>query len=363
MKYILIMLVISISVFIIKSNNLSDPILIVESIIAEKGSIESHLKLNGRVNSDSTATVSSSIEGQLTKIHVQVGSKVEKDELIVSLDAHTLRINTKKAQSLLQISRDRLIQAKQKYEDTKYLFEIDAEPKRAVENAFSNYMIAIGEVDEKTEELKLLKIQLTKANIRSPISGIIMFLFSNVGERVSPASPIFKVTNIDSLVVNANIDASNLGEIFLGQTVKIIGNQNLNSNSNGVIKPIYWNGKIISIFPAMEKNQRTNSVKFKVSMDLSNVSLKPKLDERVHLNIITAQKKDIIKLPFRAIIQKNSENFVALEEKGLVVFSPVKIGIQDLSHIEIVKGLTENSIVILPSGPINENMKVQIVQN
>jgi macrolide-specific efflux system membrane fusion protein len=63
------------------------------------------------------------------------------------------------------------------------------------------------------------------------------------------------------------------------------------------------------------------------------------------------EKKGALLLPLSAVQSRNGKT-VVLQKKGstqaAMFYSPVNIGLQDESNIEIVTGLTDSSVVLLP---------------
>jgi HlyD family secretion protein len=65
------------------------------------------------------------------------------------------------------------------------------------------------------------KAQIEKTIIRSPIDGTILKVFRRTGETVSnfPPTPIVTVGDTSRLRVRADVDAANVGQVAMGQTV------------------------------------------------------------------------------------------------------------------------------------------------
>ena len=70
-----------------------------------------------------------------------------------------------------------------------------------------------------------------------------------------------------------------------------------------------------------------------------------------NIKIIVLEKNGTLLLPISAVLNKNGKS-VVLQKNGTtqqtIRYSPVQIGLQDESNIEIVKGLTDSSVVLLP---------------
>lgn len=66
-------------------------------------------------------------------------------------------------------------------------------------------------------------------------------------------------------------------------------------------------------------------------------------------------------MPFAALISKDEKTWVAAIEQGRVKLLPVVTGIEDLTHTEILQGVSAGQQVILAEGKtLNEGDRVRV---
>ncbi|MCD8202835.1 MAG: HlyD family efflux transporter periplasmic adaptor subunit [Prevotella sp.] len=64
--------------------------------------------------------------------------------------------------------------------------------------------------------------QLEKCHIVSPISGVVLDKYAEVGEYAVPGTPIFKIADISNLFLRAYVTTAQLKSVKIGQEVKVL---------------------------------------------------------------------------------------------------------------------------------------------
>jgi HlyD family secretion protein len=67
-----------------------------------------------------------------------------------------------------------------------------------------------------------LKDQLSKCSVRNPVAGTVLIKYAEAGEIISAGKPLYKLANISSVNLRAYITGDQLGEVKLGQQVKVM---------------------------------------------------------------------------------------------------------------------------------------------
>jgi len=72
------------------------------------------------------------------------------------------------------------------------------------------------------KRVEQLNDQLQRANIVNPINGTIITKYANAGEMTSTGKALYKVADLSELILRAYISGTQLSEVRLGQTVKVL---------------------------------------------------------------------------------------------------------------------------------------------
>jgi HlyD family secretion protein len=77
--------------------------------------------------------------------------------------------------------------------------------------------------ESQTLELQISQVldQLTRCRIQNPIRGILLAKYRETGEIASPGQALYKVANMDELILRAYISGNQLAEINTGSLVRV----------------------------------------------------------------------------------------------------------------------------------------------
>jgi HlyD family secretion protein len=92
--------------------------------------------------------------------------------------------------------------------------------------------------ERRTLEVQIRQVedQLLKCTVRNPIHGILLTKYKEAGEIAVPGQPLYKVANLDELVLRAYVSGNQLSSVAVGQEVSIRydGPQGM-EETNGVV--------------------------------------------------------------------------------------------------------------------------------
>ena len=181
--------------------------------------------------------------------------------------------------------------------------------------------IAKNEISSAENTLNLARITLSKKIIRSPISGIISQMNTDIGRLVSPSQILFSVDNPSILKIEGSISKENSDLIFVGKDIKI---NNLD-------------GKISSISPKI--SSETGEIKFEAIFSNKTSDVFPGEIVEVFIEEHRENKKENIYLPISSIFEEFNTYYV------LVLDEQNKTKRKNVNFIKIVgdKILVENT--------------------
>lgn len=185
----------------------STPLTHVRTKVIKASPVTRSLTLYGRTEPDHSATVTAEVSGQVIEVLAVRGSVLKKGDLIARLDKNNLPLQ-------LEYAEVRLQQRK---------VEFDGIKKLSTKGFQGNVKLAESASALKQAQAELGKLQqlLSKKDIRAPQSGILNERFIEEGEFVSIGTDIAQITDIDPLIVTANVAEKDITFIKLGQKAKV----------------------------------------------------------------------------------------------------------------------------------------------
>ncbi len=175
--------------------------------------------------------------------------------------------NAKKEFERIKSLYDDGVATQQQFENTKTFFESS---KSQYEEALKKLeilkkgareeeiKIALANYNRAIAQIRAIKIQIEKSRIISPLSGFVIEKFVELGEFVSPGTPIAKIADISEVYVRIYVPEKELGVIKINDTVNV----KVDSHPDRIFK-----GRIVFISPKAEftpKNVQTKEERVKL---------------------------------------------------------------------------------------------------
>jgi multidrug efflux pump subunit AcrA (membrane-fusion protein) len=191
-------------------------------------------------------------------------------------------------------------------------------------------------------------MNFSKAEVKSPINGIVIMYFAEIGDAISPARKILTVANMDDVKIVVHLSETDIGRVKKGLKARIF----VDAYPDRVFK-----GIVTNVAPAA--NPMTRKLKVEITVPNPGHLLKPGIFARA--DIVTKEHKNILIVPRLAVLEGEGGNVVFTVENGRAKMIKVVTGAEDEKNIEIKQGLSEGDEVIIEGNyGLIENSKVEI---
>lgn len=373
----------------------------VKAVGTSVSSIATEVEYASKLKPVQEANVSSKIAGKVATVNVEAGDRVEKGQVLFTLESGDLQAQLQQQQANLDASKanlaktegsaydQQLIQAEQtlqtkqmtyddakkKYDLNKQLFDGGAISKISLDDFQKQYASAEVDLKAAQDNLNLLKEksgpesvsvasaqvnqaaagvnyaseQLKNTVITSPISGIVSARNVDEGEIVSSATSALTIIDTTTMIAEISVPDKMVDKVQKGQTVPVIINALDSETVEGVVD---------YISPDADNKSQAYTIKVLVQ---STDDLKSGMFARVRLP--EAKKVNILSVPNEAIKIENAVSVVYTVAESAVKKVIVTTGLSDDEFTEVVSGLKAGDEVIT-EGQIflNDGEKVNVVK-
>ncbi|WP_076792187.1 efflux RND transporter periplasmic adaptor subunit [Chlorobium sp. KB01] len=261
-----------------------------EEIRPARGSISSSVSTTGAVEPENRVKIKSSVGGRVEEVLVDEGQLVSKGTVLAMLSS------TERA-ALLDAAR---LQGKS-------------------EQGYWNNVYK-------------------KTAVIAPMDGQVIVRSVNPGQTVTTSDSLFVLS--DHLIVKAYVDETDIGRVKTGQRAVIGLDAYPEIRVNGVVEHIYYESRLqnnVSIYNVDVIPDRIPEV-FRSGMS-------------ANIRIIVQEHAGSLLLPQRAVQSRNGSQVVMQKKRGKdggQRYTRVKTGLLDDGKIEILSGITDSSVVLLP---------------
>jgi membrane fusion protein (multidrug efflux system) len=158
----------------------------------------------GQVYGQEDISINARVEGYLTGILFEEGSRINKGKLLYTIDPEPFKAALASEKSKVAQAQTMLVNAENELARYKPLAEIDAVSKSDLDFAQANHDASLAAVEAAKASLRMAEINLSYTRVKSPISGFIGKTMARVGEFVG-RSPNPIILNTVSMVENIRV--------------------------------------------------------------------------------------------------------------------------------------------------------------
>lgn len=182
---------------------------------AERGPVPLEITANGNVVAEATVSVRSRVDGQIQKLHVQEGQRVERGQVLFTLDSRMAQALL--AQQEAQLARDKALALRARSDATRYTALRGEGFAAAQRYEQAQADAAAAEANVKAGEALISQTRLTLdyATIRAELDGRLGALPITEGNlvRAGESTPLATITQTDPIQVQFSVPERWLPEI------------------------------------------------------------------------------------------------------------------------------------------------------
>src|SRR5690606_10063338 len=192
----------------------------VSSVAAENNS--PFLTASGKIEAANSATLSTRMMGFVDKVHVNVGDKVSKGQLLVSINNADL--SAKQAQTTAGITEAQAAfnNAEKDYKRFQNLFTENSASQKELDDQRARYEMAKARLEGAKQMKNEVQSQFAYVNIRAPFNGVVTNKFIEAGDMANPGAPMISVEGPGNFEVTASVPESEISKIKSGTEVQVI---------------------------------------------------------------------------------------------------------------------------------------------
>ena len=235
--------------------------------------------------------------------------------------------------------------------------------QHSIRAAEQNLIVMEHNLKAAEAQVEEVREAMSYTTIYSPIDGTVTQVNAEVGEVVmtgtmnNPGTVIMQVADLSTMILLAELDESNVGQVKIGQPAKIH-------------VPAFWEEEfdgIVQNIALTHRMSNTGAKYYKTEILIQGDVAKLRSGLTADVDIETNRYTDVIKVPSQAVLARRYDslplditdgNPFADKNKtdipvvyrmidGKAVVTPVSIGPSDLTHTLIRGGLNEGDVVIV----------------
>lgn len=297
----------------------------------------------GTVLSLHSVVIRPQIDGILTRLLVKEGQRVQKGDLLATIDDRSIRASLDQARAQLGESQAQLAVAQVNLKRYKALSVDDGVSKQTYDQqqALVNQLKATAQGNQAS--IDAAEVQLSYTRIRSPVTGRVGIRNVDEGNflRTSDAEGLFTVTQIDPIAVEFSLPQQMLPTLqrLIAAPEPALVKAYIGADANP--GELLGEGRLSLIDNQINAN--TGTLRAKAEFNNAGQRLWP--GQLVTLKIQTALDKDALVVPPTVVQRGLEQHFVYRVEGNKVQSVPVEMVYQD-SDMHIIKGVHAGDLLV-----------------
>jgi HlyD family secretion protein len=194
---------------------------------------------------------------------------------------------------------------------------------------------------------------LLQANVRAPFAGTVYSLPVAATDYVQQGDHLVEMADLTKIQVRAYFDEPEIGRLSVGLPITIVWD---------ALPGRSWQGRIARV-PSTVITYTTRHVGAAIiTVDNADGTLLP--NTNVTVTVTTSSTRDVLTIPREALHSNAGEDFVYLLDGEKLRRAPVKVGVNNLTSVQILSGLHEGQTVTTGTTngqPIVDGVPVKIV--
>jgi RND family efflux transporter MFP subunit len=303
------------------NKNAVDPVSVITQKV-EKTQVNREISASGNIEGNKTARLGFLVAGKINFIAGDEGSTIGAGQLLASLDPESYRIAKDMADANLaqvqdEFNRMTIMHQRKSLSDSDY-------------SKISNALKAA------RAQQRLQNKNLIDTKLYAPFKGVLLKKLPEVGEIIGTGMPLFVISDISSVKVNASVPETDLHQVKIGSEANVY----ISSVDTTVT------GKVTEVGSVSEPTTRS----FNVKIHLNNPGLAIRPGMTAEVKIMSGKKADMIAIPTQAVLRdldNSSFVFVVDEKKSQAFKRRVSLGQIAGNNIEITSGIGDHEMIVV----------------
>ena len=334
--------------------------------------LEDTVLASGTIQAEKEVSVGAQVSGQIKRLHVALGDKVRKGDLIAEIDSTTQNNTLRNAEAqvaLLNAQRQSKLalrkQAELTYKRKLELVKLDAGARADLEDAEAALATTTADIAALDAQIRQASISVDTARVNlgytritAPIDGVVVALIAEEGRTVNAiqsAPSIVKLAKLDQVQIKAQISEADVVRVKPGLPVyfTILG------------EPLHrFEAKLRGIEPVPELNQTDAKVTSATStstaiyynglFDVPNPDGKLRVSMTAQVFVVLDKVDKALVIPASALGKRDRKTrtytvsvLEGPEGAQKVTTRQVKIGLNNRVQAQVLEGLKEGEQVVV----------------
>ncbi|WP_452233236.1 efflux RND transporter periplasmic adaptor subunit [Lacinutrix sp. MEBiC02595] len=326
----------------------NSPAISVKTSQVEANGNSPFLSVSGKIQASKSADLSTRMMGYVNKVHVNVGDKVKKGQLLVSINNSDLQAKRAQVNAGITEATVALNNAQKDYNRFKNLFADQSASQKEMDDMTANFEMAKARVEAANQMKNEINAQFAYSNITAPFSGTVTSKNVEAGNMANPGVPLISMETPGNFEVMAMVPESEISEIKKGTTVDVLV-KSINQTMKGEVTEVSTSAK-----------NTGGQYLVKIELEKTDAKILSGMFTTVQFPVERKAKSTMVLIPKDAIITNGQLSGVyTASQSNTAMLRWLRLGRTYGNQIEVLSGLNaDEAYIISAEGKLYNGAKI-----
>ncbi len=311
-----------------------------------EGYLERSLELTGTIEAGQSVKLVPDMPGKVKSLPVQVGSEVNRGDLLARLDTDMARLQAEQAQAAVRLGELGLETAEREFARAERLHASGSLTEQQFDQAQAGFEMAEQQLAQASAMHGLANEQVSGGVLRAPFAGVVTSVgceegeyFNTMGMSPTGGSPVLvSVVNLDTIRVDVQASDRDVGRLAEGMSARIyvdsLADQLPADGLEGRVE-----------FVGLAADPMTRTFPVRVVADNPDQTVRAGMHARIRL--VLERRDSAMYVADEAVRESEGQSYVMVAQDTVARRRPVTTGLVGDQGTEITKGLAAGELVVV----------------
>jgi RND family efflux transporter MFP subunit len=308
------------------------------------------LAVSGKIQASNSAELSTRIMGYVNKVHVNVGDKVKKGQLLVSINNTDLQAKRAQVNAGISQAKTAFTNAEKNYSRFKNLFESNSVTQKEMDDMTANYQMAKAGLESANQMKNEINAQFAYSNITAPFSGVITSKNIENGAMANPRMPLISIETPGNFEVIAMVPETEISQIKKGVSVDVLV-KSLEKTIIGTVTEVSTSAK-----------NTGGQYLVKINLEKTEVAILSGMFTTVQFPVDKINASEMVLIPVDAIVKNGQlSGIYTVSETNTAMLRWLRLGKTYADKVEVLSGLNaDESYILSADGKLYNGVKISV---
>ena len=326
----------------------NSPAIAVQVKTVSEDSSSPFLTVSGKIEAAKSANISTRMMGYVDKIYVNVGDKVNKGQLLMSVNNADVSAQLAQVNAGITEAEAAFTNAEKDFNRFSTLFKENSASQKELDDITANYNMAKARLESAKQMRNGVNAQMGYANIRAPFNGVVTNKFISAGDMANPGMPLLEVESPGKYQVLAMVPESEILAVK-NDTEVTVQVKALNENVKGKVTEVSTSSK-----------NTGGQYLVKVILDKTDAQILSGMYATVQFPVARKTTSSAVMIPVQAIVKKGQlSGIYTVSHSNTALLRWLRLGRTFGDQVEVLSGLSaDEQYIVSAEGKLFNGAKI-----